>query len=152
MSKFKEKLAELQSKIKSLDEIDVNVQTKEDFIKFYNQYWPQIKDVLVFVKDRKITRKRADKKLQDVIEAGDKVYATLNDPTKLAAALDNFGDMLDNIENKLDKAISVLNFVDRLFKEDTNFDDLLEKTIEVLTKVNDILEDLSEKVDALEGK
>ncbi|XOV65911.1 MAG: hypothetical protein ACFHU9_09770 [Fluviicola sp.] len=152
MSKFKERLAELKEKIKNLDEINVDVQTKEDFITFYNQYWPQIKDVLVFVRDRKITRKRADKKIQDVIDAGDKVYATLNDPTKLQASLDNFGDMLDNIENKLDKAISVLNFVDKLFKEDTNFDNLLEKTIEVLNKVNDILEDLSEKVDALDGK
>lgn len=151
MSKFKERLAELQAKIKNLDEINVDVQTKEDFIKFYNQYWPQIKDVLVFVKDRKITRKRADKKIQDVITAGDQVYATLNDPTKLEAALDNFGEMLDNIENKLDKAISVLNFVDKLFKEDTNFDDLLEKTVAVLTKVNNVLEDLSEKVDDLKG-
>ena len=151
MSKFKERLAELQAKIKNLDEINVDVQTKEDFIKFYNEYWPQIKDVLEFVKDRKITRKRADKKLQDVINAGDQVYATLNDPAKLEAALNNFGEMLDNVENKLDKAISVLNFVDKLFKEDTNFDDLLEKTVAVLTKVNDVLEDLSEKLDALNG-
>ena len=95
MSKFKERLAELQAKIKNLDEINVDVQTKEDFIKFYNEYWPQIKDVLEFVKDRKITRKRADKKLQDVINAGDQVYATLNDPAKLEAALNNFQINID---------------------------------------------------------
>lgn len=152
MSKFKEKLTALKSKIKSLDEISVDVKTTEDFQKFYNEYWPKIKDVLVFVKDQKITRKRADKKLQSVIDAGDQVYTTLNDPAKLKAALDNFGEMLDNIDNKLDKAISVLNFIDKLFKEDTDFDDLLENTVSFLTKVNNVLEELGDKVDALNGK
>ncbi|GAB5417484.1 MAG: hypothetical protein Crog4KO_30660 [Crocinitomicaceae bacterium] len=152
MSKFKERLAELKSKIKDLDEISVNVNTTEEFKTFYNDYWPKIKDVLVFVQERKITRKRADKKLQDAINAGDEVYATLNDPQKLKAALDNFGELLDKIDNKLDKVISVLNFIDKIFKEDTDFDDLLEKTVEFLTKVNNVLEQLGDKVDALNGK
>jgi len=152
MSKFKEKLAELKSKIKDLDSISVDVNTTEEFKKFYMEYWPKIKDVLVFVQERKITRKRADKKLQQAINAGDTVYATLNNPEKFKAALDNFGDLLDNIEDKLDKAISVLNFIDKLFKEDTDFDDLLENTVHFLTKVNNILEQLGEKVDALNGE
>lgn len=151
MPNFKEKLAALKSKIQSLDEINVDVSTKEEFVTFYTNYWPKIKDVLVFVQEQKITRKRADKKLQQVIDAGDDVYATLNDPAKLDAALNNFGEMLDNVEDKLDKAISVLQFIDKIFKEDTDFDDLLENTVAFLTKVNNILEQLGDKVDALNG-
>lgn len=152
MSKFKEKLAALKSKVKDLDNISIDVNTTEEFKTFYNDYWPKIKDVLVFIQERKITRKRADKKLQQAIDAGDEVFATLNDPSKLKAALDNFGELLDKLDDKLDKIISVLNFIDKIFKEDTDFDDLLENTVHFLTKVNNILEQLGEKVEALNGK
>lgn len=151
MSKFKEKLAELKSKVKDLNEISVDVNTTEEFKTFYDQYWPKIKDILVFVQEQKVTRKRADKKLQQAIDAGDEVFATLNDPEKLKSALNNFGELLDKIDNKLDKSISVLKFIDKFFKEDTDFDSLLENTVDFLTKVNNILEELGEKVDALNG-
>jgi ABC-type transporter Mla subunit MlaD len=152
MSKFKEKLAELKSKVKDLDAISVDVNTTAEFKTFYNEYWPKIKDILVFVKDQKVTRRRADKKLQQAIDAGDDVFATLNDPEKLKAALDHFGEILDKIDNKLDKTISVLKFIDKFFKEETDFDNLLDNTVDFLTKVNNTLEELGEKIDAINGE
>ena len=107
---------------------------------------------MVFVKDQKVTRRRADKKLQQAIDAGDDVFATLNDPEKLKAALGHFGDILDKIDNKLDKTISVLKFIDKFFKEDTDFDNLLDNTVDFLTKVNNTLEDLGAKIDAINGE
>ncbi|MBL4704785.1 MAG: hypothetical protein JKY54_09705 [Flavobacteriales bacterium] len=141
------KLKELKEKIKGLNNISLGINDSSDFTEFYNEYWPKIKEVLEFVKDRKITRKRADKKLQAAITAGDKVFAVTSDPEQLKVALVNFTKMLDGIEEKIDKIIAVFVFLDKILREETKLDDLLEQTVDFLTKVNDVLEKLEGKIE-----
>ena len=141
------KLKELKEKIKGLNNISLGINDSSDFTEFYTEYWPKIKEVLEFVKDRKITRKRADKKLQAAITAGDKVFAVTSDPEQLKVALVNFTKMLDGIEEKIDKIIAVFVFLDKILREETKLDDLLEQTVDFLTKVNDVLEKLEGKIE-----
>jgi hypothetical protein len=143
---LKEEAGALKDKIVALLGQDFSTATAQDAADMYNDYWPTVKEVLQFAIDRKITGKKADKKLQSAVDAGDKIYAVTSDPVAFAAATGKLSDLLNEIDEKIDKIIAVLTVIGKFFRDGTKFDEVIDKTIEFLGKVSDILEKLEEKL------
>lgn len=141
-------LQEIKQRIEELNGLAVELENAQDVADLFTNYWPKVKEALVYIKDAKRTKRRADRKLQKAIDAGDNIYDTLNDPNKLDEAIQRFDELLQKIDNKIDRVKSVLNFIDWLTKEDTPFDNLLERMVEFLNKVDNVLEIIDEKLEA----
>ncbi|MEM9023695.1 MAG: hypothetical protein AAGB22_08125, partial [Bacteroidota bacterium] len=123
------KLEELKDRVEQLESLLGNIDNVNSITELFNDYWPKLKSVLECVESMKITGRRADKKLNAAIEAGDKIYATTSDPTELAADVQKLKGLLEEIDDKLDKVIAILTFIDKLFREDTKVDNLIDTAV-----------------------
>lgn len=143
---LKEKINELKEKIANLDALSTNIQNAGDVADLFNKYWPTIEEVLEFIKDRKVTRAKTDKKLQAVIDQGNAIAAVTNDPAALQAKLADFKETIDKIDDQLDNIISNLSKIERWTRDGSTFDNLLDKAIDFLTKVSKVLDEIEDRL------
>lgn len=136
---------ELQSKIEELDRIDLDINV-EGFASFYNVAWPVVRSVLGALKDAKVTRARADRRIQAAINIGNRVMGVTSSPVKVDSARMELKTVIDDVQQVIDKIISLLTTLDKFVREETKLDNALDQTVIFLTKVNDLLERLEEKL------
>ena len=94
----------------------------------------------------KITRKRADRGLQKAITADGKAYAITSDPAALADKKEELIEALEHIENKIDRVISILSFIEHFVREGGKVDYVLDDVIDFLNKVLDSLDQIEDKI------
>lgn len=98
----KEKWQAVKNAIESSN-IAIDLDTEPKFVDTFNKVWPVLRPVLDYAKAARITGEKADKKIQAIIELGDRISTGKASKDEQG----NLGKTLDKVWKKVRIALSI---------------------------------------------